>query len=143
MPASALEIYQEYLDLTGEALLTRDAEAFIARIFLPHQLITETQTFHMEDDETIRHHFFGFANALASQDVDAYVRIGREAQFDDATHLHGTHDSFLTSRGKLVVPRFSNETALERRGGIWGSTKTRHFTAYVSWPDILPRGDVS
>lgn len=139
MSTSAITIYQDFLDHMGEALIARDADAFLRHIFLPHAIHTESGIVEFDTCEVALVHFNGFYNALASQGVDAYTRAAREARFIDETHISGRHDCFITSGGKLVVPAFSNEMSMELRDGIWGATMTRHHTRYVRWPDILPR----
>lgn len=139
MSASAITIYQEFLDHMGEALVNRDADAFLRHIFLPHAIQTETDVIEFDTIDEALVHFDGFSGALAAQGVDAYNRVAREAQFDGDTRIVGQHDSFMSSGGKLAVPVFSNEMEIELRGGIWGATKTRHKAHYVKWPHILPR----
>lgn len=136
---SALTIYQEFLDEVSDALLANDVDRFLLRVFRPHLIVTETQEIRVDTDEEARRQFEGFANALASQGVDSYVRTAREARFTNDETLIGQHESYMSSHGKLVVPRFANETRLVLQGGVWGSTETRHFARYVAWPDILPR----
>lgn len=139
MTASAITIYQDFLDHMGEALIACDGEAFMRHIFLPHVIQTEQATFEFETKDEALAHFNGFANALAAQGVDDYSRVAREAWFDSDTRLFGRHESFMTSSGKLVVPKFSNEMELELRDGVWGATKSRHLARDVAWPHILPR----
>jgi len=136
---SAITIYQEFLDEVSDALLAHDADRFLQRVFRPHLIVTETEEILVETDTDARRQFEGFANALASQGVDAYIRSAREAWFVDASTLLGRHESYIMSGSKLIVPRFSNETRLVLRAGVWGSTETRHHARYVAWPDILPR----
>lgn len=139
MRQSAIKIYQSLLDQTGAALIARDADAFLRHIFLPHTIATETSRVVVETRAQALVHFNGFSNALAAQGVDAYTRVAQEAWFEGDTRLLGRHKSYMTSAGKLVVPQFSNEMALDLRDGIWGFTTSRHLTRYVAWPDILPR----
>lgn len=139
MSASAITIYQDFLDHMGEALINRDAGAFLRHVFLPHTILTETDAIEFDTMEAALLHFEGFAGALAAQGVDAYTRAAREARFEGDNRIVGQHDSFMSSGGKLAVPVFSNEMEIEMRDGIWGATKTRHKTRYVSWPHVLPR----
>ncbi|MCU4654975.1 hypothetical protein N8I71_19215 [Roseibacterium sp. SDUM158016] len=143
MGTEAMRIYQEFLDVTAAALLARDAEAFLARVFLPHVIVTDAGTFEVADAATARRHFFGFADALLSQGTDCYARIAKQAEFDGPDRIHGRHEAAITAGGKLVAPRFENETELRLRDGVWGSSRTRHHTRFVAWPDILPRTDNS
>ncbi|GAB5445344.1 hypothetical protein [Gymnodinialimonas sp.] len=139
MSASAITIYQEFLDDMGEALISRDADAFVRRIFLPHAIITEDDTVEFDTRAAARQHFEGFSGALAAQGVDDYTRVARAARFESDTHIVGQHDSFMSSGGKLVVPPFSNEMEIILRDGIWGATKIQHKARYVKWPHVLPR----
>lgn len=141
MTLSAMAIYQSFLDDMSEALLKHDADTFLRRIFLPHTIQTETDRIDLDTTEAVRVNFFGFANALAAQKVDAYNRLARAAEFETETRIVGEHESFMTSHGTLVVPKFANTAVLEFRDGIWGSTQSRHLARFVSWPDILPRFD--
>jgi hypothetical protein len=140
MPDDPLIIYQAFLDRMGEAVLAGDADTFLRHIFLPHRIITESETILIEDMTTSRRHFDGFAKALKSQGVDSYARIAKSAELVEPDRIRGAHEAFMTSGGKLVAPRFENETELILRDGIWGSVRTRHFTRFVAWPDVLPRG---
>lgn len=139
MSASAITIYQDFLDHMGEALINRDAEALLRHVFLPHTILTETDVIEFDTMETALLHFDGFAGALAAQSVDACTRVARTARFDGDTSIVGQHDSSMSSGGKLAVPVFSNEMEIEMRDGIWGATISRHKTRYVSWPHVLPR----
>ncbi|GAA5070465.1 hypothetical protein N0B44_12470 [Roseibacterium beibuensis] len=139
MSADPAKIYQDFLDRTGDALLANDAAAFLDRIVLPHRIMTETETILIEDAATARRHFFGFAAALRSQGVDVYVRTVKRAERVAPDRIIGWHETFITSSGKLVAPRFENQVELIHRDGRWGSIWTRHFTRFVAWPDILPR----
>ncbi|OAN70314.1 hypothetical protein A8B78_20795 [Jannaschia sp. EhC01] len=139
MTASAMAIYQDFLDEMSAALLEHDAEAFARRIFLPHFIQTETDRIELETTDEILANFHGFANALAAQKVDSYIRLARRATFETDARIVGEHESFMTSGGTLVVPKFANTSVLELKDGIWGSTNTRHLARFVSWPDILPR----
>jgi hypothetical protein len=141
MTDPAITVYQDFLDLMDEALMTGDAEAFLARVFLPHVIETEDTTILIDNPQTARQHFDDFTRALRAQGVDGYTRVAREAAFDGPDKLHGRHQTFLTSQGKLVVPAFDNETNLERRDTVWGSIGTRHHARYVSWPNLLPKVD--
>lgn len=139
MAETALNIYQSYLDQMSAALLAHDADGFLRGIFLPNTLITDDDEIVISDRETAIRQFHGFANAIKAQGIDAYTRIAQSARFDGPDRIHGRHRSFMTARGKLVVPAFENAVTIERRAGVWGTTHTRHFTRFVSWPDILPR----
>ncbi|AHM05869.1 hypothetical protein roselon_03625 [Roseibacterium elongatum DSM 19469] len=136
---AALAIYQDFLDLMGAAVIASDADTFLAHVFLPHRIVTETETIVIETMASSRRHFEGFAAALRGQGADSYARVAKTAVFLSPDRIAGTHDAFISSRGKLVVPRFANEIEIVQRDGIWGSVRTRHYTRFVSWPDILPR----
>lgn len=139
MEGNALAIYQDFLDRTAEALLAGDAGAFLARIHLPHRIVTEAGVVDVPDRATAERHFEGFAGALRAQGVDAYIRIARSAVFTDPDRIAGQHVTHITSGGKYVAPEFENEMELERHDGVWGASYTRHHVRFVSWPDILPR----
>jgi hypothetical protein len=143
MTQDAITRYQAFLDHMGEALIACDADSFLRHVFLPHVIVTETATIHIGDTDKALRHFKGFSGALRSQGADAYTRIASHAWFDGDNILKGRHETFITSRGKLLVPKFGNEITLERRDGIWGSVRTVHQAHYVSWPDLLPRGGAS
>lgn len=136
-----MALYQEFLDHMGAALMAQDASAFLRHVFLPHVIETGTATILIEDRETAERHFAGFCQSLAAQNVDAYTRVARHAAFEGPDRLRVQHDTYITSRGKLVTPVFRNEINLERRGGLWGSRGTRHHARYISWPDLLPRAE--
>jgi hypothetical protein len=139
MSIDALRIYQNFLDVTAAALLARDAEPFLARVHLPHLVATETQLVEIADMATSRRHFFGLADALRSQGADSYVRLARAVAFTAPDRIAGRHVSMITARGVLVSPRFETEVEMERRGGVWGSVRTRHRARFRVWPDLLPR----
>lgn len=139
MSASAITVYQEFLDHMGEALIRRDAEAFLRHIFLPHKILTENDVVEIDTKEVAEMHFKGFADALSAQRIDAYSRVAHGARFEGDTRIVGHHETFMTSSGKLVVPAFFNDMEMELRDGVWGSTRTRHHTRYVRWPHVLPR----
>lgn len=140
MTQEAITRYQGFLDHMGEALIACDAEGFLRHVFLPHEIVTETDTIRIEDAETALRHFNGFCGALRAQGADAYTRIASRAWYEGDDILKGRHETFITARGKLLVPVFGNEITLEFRDGIWGSVRTIHQAHYVSWPDLLPRG---
>lgn len=139
MEEEPLVFYQHYLDRLGEALIARDAPTFLRHLFLPLVIVTETSTIRIEDRATCERHFHGFCDALAAQGADAYTRVARTAVLDGPDSFKGTHDTYITSRGKLVVPVFANEMTLVRQGDIWGSVEIQHHARFVSWPDLLPR----
>ncbi len=141
MSKDAINIYQRFLDEMSDAILVRDADTFVRRIFLPHVLQTDDQLIEFNDSETAHKQFLGFANALASLGIDAYVRIATSAEFRGRTKILGEHESYMMSAGKLVVPKFSNKMQIEFRDDLWGLTTTRHFAKYLSWPDLLPRSN--
>lgn len=136
-----MAIYQSFLDRSGEALVAGDGDAFLDLMVWPHTLMTEDETFFLESRETGRMHFHGFSNALRAQGVDSYTRVATAAQFIDDVTLTGEHKSYITARGKLIVPVFENEATLTLSNGVWGCNRIRHFTKYVAWPDILPRAN--
>jgi sugar lactone lactonase YvrE len=137
--ADAMTIYQDFLDRTGDALVSGDADVFVCRVFLPCTVETDTETIVIETDAVSRRHFAGFHQALMAQGTDAYTRIAKTAVFDGPDCIHGRHETIITSAGKLVAPRFFNDMTIKRRGDIWGTDWVRHHTRYVSFPDVLPR----
>ena len=134
-----MAIYQRVLDVMGDALIARDAPAFLRHIILPCRLETETRSIDIPDAETALRHFLGFSDALAAQGVDSYTRIAKHARFDGPDRIAGHHETHITARGKLVVPSFGNEMELLRHGADWGLAWVRHHARYVAWPDVLPR----
>jgi hypothetical protein len=137
--SEAMAIYQDLLDRMGEALVAGDADTFVRHVFVPCEVRTDSETILIDSDAKSRQHFAKFHQALMAQGTDAYTRIAKSAVFDGSDCIHGRHETIITSKGKLVAPRFYNEMTIKRRDGIWGTDWVRHHTRYVSWPDVLPR----
>jgi len=134
--ADALSIYQQVLDILSDALLDGDANAFRRYIHLPHSIVTEEFSVTLETEDELRVQFIGFTAALGNLRVDDYTRTARTATFEGPDRIVGTHVSYLTEHGKLVVPEFEGSIILEKRIGQWGCVQILHHMRYASWPEL-------
>lgn len=134
-------VYQAHQDAQSRALLAGDWANFWTRIDLPHQLVTNGQTYTFETEEEGRVVFDRISAMLNGIGVTEVVRLVRNALYVTPDHIEGEHETHLLRGGQYVLPPYPNRVTLRRVDGVWRETLTNSAFTVKHGPFVLPEVD--
>jgi hypothetical protein len=105
-----------------------------AHIHMPFNLVTSAANLFVTDLADLESGFGDFVDMLASQRVDAMIRVVKEARRHGPDEVSGIYETNLLAGGRRVVPAFFSRIWLHRFDGVWKATKIRNTTRDNRWP---------
>lgn len=116
-------IAEELLELTGEALLNSDFEAFKLHFELPLRLETTDGHRFLETECAFKEVFGAWIRHLKNTRIEDFVRTVVFAEFVDAETIRSVHlSSEIRSGGELGGSAYPVHSTLVRKGAAWKIT---------------------
>ncbi len=116
---SASAIAEELLEITGNAMITGDFDAFAAAFHLPNTMTTSSGTIVVEDEDHLRRVFNGVREKLKNAGITELVRFVEVAEFRSPTQIASTHISYLLSGGSQLEDPYPVFSIIELIDGDW------------------------
>ncbi len=123
---TAKDISEMLLELTGDALLTRNFETFAACFHLPHTLETPDHKRVLHSRRDLQNVFDNVTDDYRRKRITRLVRICEVAEFKSETRVEATHITHMMSGDQRVGDPFPNFSVLEFIDGRWQATATQY-----------------
>ncbi|THH37102.1 hypothetical protein E4Z66_09215 [Aliishimia ponticola] len=141
MQVSAADIYQDWLDATGEIIMSGDMSDLPRHVALPYLHKSPDMRVLIETPEDLRQGHESYATALRANGVKELVRLVAHAEFLGENHIQGYHTIYPLRNGKLSLPRFKSRIVLQRHGTDWKQAEVETVLRHSDWPISLLRVD--
>lgn len=135
------EIFQDWLDRVGDAVVAGDFETYAAAVALPFTLITEASTISVPDESALRAGFDTYRVMLDAQRVTHMVRTASDVCAMGPGLILGNYTTHLMSNALPVVPPFISAMTLRDENGVWKASMIVNSTSNAKWPIDLPRSE--
>jgi hypothetical protein len=122
MEFAASDIAEALLEITGEALLSGDFDAFAAVFHVPQVMATMAGPIHMETLDDMRRAFDEMHQHFKAVGVTQMVRTCVAAAYETPTRIQSTHVSDLLHNGKRLNEPYPVFSVIERIDGNWKVT---------------------
>lgn len=141
---AASDIAEALLDITGNALMSDDFDAFAAVFHVPQVMATMAGTVHMETLDDMRRAFDGMHEHLTAIGVTEMFRTCAAAEFKSPTRIESTHVTELLRDGKRLNEPYPVFSVLEKIDGNWKVTGSEYaLEASDGQALAISRADVS
>lgn len=140
MTTQARQHYQNALDALTQSMRTRDVDAFLCHIHLPHVMATVDGTMTYSTAQAVSASFERYLEFLDTRGIDTIERTCIAARIDGQGTLEGYHVTRLSSGTQLAVNPFTTRMTFRLDDqNKWQSTRAKTGIAAAQWP-ILPDG---
>ncbi len=119
---TALKIAEAILEITGDALMTGDFDAFAAVFHVPQFMATMAGPVHMETVDDMRRCFDEMHQHFKGIGVTELVRACVAAEYKSPTRIESTHVTELLQNGKRLNEPYPVFSVLEKIDGDWKVT---------------------
>jgi len=138
-------IYQDILDRTTDALLSRNPAGYAEHIAYPYEIKTVDGLVICKSNEDFYALFNGFVEELEALHVTEYTRICDTAKFVSADHISGYHTTRVQADGRDVLAPFLTRLSLYRaRDNSWKVNISDTSLRSADWqmlPDWMEKQD--
>lgn len=134
MNASAIDIYQSYLDTSTRLVIGGQAEAYCRHVQLPFVFRTGGGVEVIETAQDLAADILRTHDWLQNQAVSDYHRIARTARFLDADTIEGFHVTYALRGAFPVLDPYCSRAILRRADGIWRVSYAEHELADALYP---------
>ncbi len=122
MQISAIDVSQALLEITGDALLSGDFDAFSAVFHVPQTMATMAGPIYMETVEDMQRAFDDMHTHFRAIGVTEMIRKCVSAEYKSPTRIESTHVSDLLHNGKRLNEPYPVFSSLEKIDGQWKVT---------------------
>ncbi|MGR3270383.1 hypothetical protein DU478_17200 [Thalassococcus profundi] len=133
------QIFQDWLDAVGDAMLKGDYARFASHIALPLKIRTKTTEMQIGSDADLRMGFDAWDAMLKAQNATDMNRRAHDAQMTGDGLLIGLYSTRILRGTVPVVPVFESTAALRRVGTEWRAIALESGVQNRQWPFDLPR----
>ncbi len=144
MEFAASDIAEALLEITGDALLSGNFDAFAAVFHVPQVMATMAGPIHMETMDDMRRAFDEMHQHFKAIGVTEMVRTCVAADYKSSTRIESTHVSDLLHNGKRLSEPYPVFSVLEKVDGDWKVTGGEYALEPSNGQALaLSRADVS
>ncbi|MEJ6395468.1 hypothetical protein V8J82_19565 [Gymnodinialimonas sp. 2305UL16-5] len=129
------DVFQDWLDRVGAAVMAGDYPTYAAAVCLPFTLITETTTTNVEDDETLHAGFAGYRQMLEDNGITHMVRLSSGVTPLGAGLIVGNYTTHLLANSRPVMQPFVSSMTLRQQDGVWRATSIVNSLSSMAWPE--------
>lgn len=126
MQIAASDVSQALLDITGEALLSGDFDAFASVFHVPQYMATMAGQVYMETQDDMRRAFNEMHNHFKSVGATDLARKCISAEYKTPTRIEATHEGEVLRDGKRLNGPYPGFSILERIDGSWKVTGSEY-----------------
>jgi hypothetical protein len=144
MQIAASDIAEAILEVTGDALLSGDFEAFAAVFHVPQTMATMAGSIHMETIDDMRRAFDDMQAHFKAVGVTKMVRTCVAAEYKSPTRIETTHVSELLQDNRRLTEPYPVYSILEKVDGDWKVTRGEYALEPTNGQALaLSRADAS
>lgn len=132
MNITAADISTAILDVTGEALMTGNFDAFLSVFHVPQHMETLGGPIFMETEEDMRRAFDQMHNHLRAVKITDLVRKVVASEYGSGTRIESTHTSEALQNGKRMSDPYPVFSVIEKIDGTWKVTRSEYALAPTS-----------
>lgn len=141
---TASDIAKAILEITGDALMSGDFDAFAAVFHAPQVMATMAGQIHMETVEDMRRAFDEMHHYFKAMGVTELVRACVAAEYKSTTRIESTHVSELLKNGKRINDPYPVFSVISKVDGTWKVTGSEYaLEASNGQAMAISRADVS
>ena len=122
MQITASDVSQALLNLTGQALIEGDFDAFALVFHTPQHMATMAGPIYMETAEDMRRAFDEMHKHLQGIGATDLIRKCVAAEFKSPTRIEATHTSEVLKGGQRLNGPYPSFSVLEKIDGHWKVT---------------------
>lgn len=126
MQIAAGDVSQALLDITGDALMADDFDAFAAVFQTPQHMATMAGPIYMETPEDMRRAFDEMHKHLRGIGATHMVRKCVAAEYKTPTRIEATHTCETLKDGKRLSGPYPGFSVLEKIDGHWKVTGSEY-----------------
>ncbi|EBA12974.1 hypothetical protein [Roseobacter sp. CCS2] len=126
MLIAANDVSQRLLDITGDALLSGDFDAFASVFHAPQHMATMAGPIYMETTEDMRRAFVEMHNHLRGIGATDTVRKCVVAEYKTPTRIEATHTNEVLRHGTRLSGPYPCFSVLEKIDGNWKVTGSEY-----------------
>lgn len=126
MQIAASDVSQALLDITGQALMEDNFEAFVEVFHVPQYMATMAGPIYMETTEDMRRAFDGMVKHLQGIGATDMVRNCVVAEYKTPSRIEATHTSEVLRDGKRLNGPYPGFSVLEKVDGSWKVTGSEY-----------------
>lgn len=119
MQIGAMDVSEALLEVTGDALLSGDFDAFASVFHVPQTMVTMAGSIYMETVDDMRRAFDDMHSHFMAIGVTDIVRKCVSAEYKSPTRIESTHVSDLLHNGKRLKEPYPVFSTLEKIDGQW------------------------
>ena len=135
----AKAIYQNLLDIIGQAIECADFDSYAPHFSLPHRMVAPENSVIIRDQNHLRTLFDGMIDTLRRQSVKGLTRACTIAEFVDAETIRGSHDTWLLNEAAQIKQSYVALSTLRLIDGHWMVSDSQYDSASAALPDEITR----
>ena len=144
MQIAASDIAEAILEITGEALMSGNFEAFASVFHVPQVMSTMAGSINMESIDDMRRAFDNSRAHFEAIGVTEMVRNCVAAEYKTPTRIESTHVCNLLHNGKRLNEPYPVFSVLEKVDGAWKVTGSEYALESTNGQALaLSRADAS
>ncbi|WP_108816217.1 hypothetical protein [Loktanella sp. Alg231-35] len=120
---AASDIAEAILEVTGDALMSGNFDAFSAVFHAPQTMVTMAGPVYMENLEDMRRAFDEMHQYLKGMGVTEMIRACVASEYTSPTRIESTHVTELLQNGKRLNEPYPVFSILEKVNGGWKVTR--------------------
>ncbi|MEJ8561309.1 hypothetical protein QTO30_08800 [Yoonia sp. GPGPB17] len=123
---AASDIAQALLEVTGNALMTGDFEAFKSAFHVPQKMATLAGPIHMETVEDMERAFREMCQHFKVIGLTEMIRTCVAAEYKSPALVESTHVAELLRNGKRLNEPYPVFSTLQKIDGVWKVTGSEY-----------------
>lgn len=132
--ASALEVHEMLLEVTRQAYLDRDVDAFASRFHLPCEVNFFDTSLRLSARADVAEFMMSMRIFAGDNDAVSLVRLSVSADFLDLNTIATTHLSYVVANGQLLDDPWHCHSVARRFDGRWKFTSSDYANVGLPSP---------
>lgn len=123
---AAKDVSDALLEITGEALMSGNFEAFLSVFHVPQYMATLSGPIYMETEDDMRRAFDSMHAFFTSSGVTELAREVTESRFVAPDRIESTHIASTLRNGEIVTGPYPVFSTIEKIDGTWKVTGSEY-----------------
>lgn len=124
-----MQVLEHTLQVTGDALISGDFDAFASIFDLPHNITTFEGNVVLKTPQDLRQTFDSIRNQFRQNRITSIVRQCISAQFDGAKRIKATHTTRLLAGAQQIGETSMGYSILTLKSGRWLGVASQYAVA--------------
>ena len=132
MQIAASDVAEALLEITGDALMSNDFDAFASVFHVPQIMATMAGPIHMESLADMERVFRKMCEHFEAINVTKMIRTCTAAAYKSPSRIDSTHVTQLWQNGKRLTDPYPVFSTLEKVDGDWKVTRSEYAVEPLS-----------